>query len=570
MAVKIAVFDELFKETLESCGLKGMSPGALNSQWSENKPERRGYSWFAFLIEPISEDQVGKRRLMKAAIARIKERLLECGSPSTSGTPSQMRQPIPGIEKRKRITSAEPRSPNGESESDTYGARPKRARKRVVPFEELPRTDRAAASSKTPSRAPPRLATTTEKLLLERRAGPDLPLLPERHKIASDPWEAPSEEAAHPPLSGLLFRFWSSTSQGLNSEQGFVAARYRDSNIWPSQPPRSCQLDEADLVHHINGYKHPSPFVSVSNFLPWSLRNALKEVDKGSPPIRITVLSASALDPARVFYAAPFVAELKEDVCPHQSSAEVLGFPRVPGMARHSSELISTASLAQLVEISNRIPEMGFLRLKDLSMKGDHRKVILPLFKSANVRIDPVTTTAIAKLAMFFGLSSTSSVDELSHLVSDVTKGFGLCVRKQTREHWRQLSATFAHVFIRNSVLPIDIRDQVKLREAFVIGVAEGLGEFNVRHNAERMQKMLKLAERLGLNDAKILSDECDGAKLHAWMHRKSYQRRFLGMPSQLLLADGVDEAQEESEGEGVNVAVVEEHEDERIIYEHD
>ena len=253
MAVKIAVFDELFKETLDSCGLKGMSPGALNSQWSENKPERRGYSWFAFLIEPISEDQVGKRRLMKAAIARIKERLLECGSPSTSGTPSQMRQPIPGIEKRKRITSAEPRSPNEESEPDTYGARPKRARKRVVPFEELPRTDRAAASSKTPSRAPPRLATTTEKLLLERRAGPDLPLLPERHKIASDPWEAPSEEAAHPPLSGLLFRFWSSTSQGLNSEQGFVAARYRDSNIWPSQPPRSCQLDEADLVHHING-----------------------------------------------------------------------------------------------------------------------------------------------------------------------------------------------------------------------------------------------------------------------------------------------------------------------------
>ena len=78
--------------------------------------------------------------------------------------------------------------------------------------------------------------------------------------------------------------------------------------------------------------------------------------------------------------------------------------------------MISTASLAQLVEISNRIPEMGFLRLKDLSMKGDYRKVILPLFKSANVRIDPVTTTAIAKLAMFFGLSSTSSVDELSHL----------------------------------------------------------------------------------------------------------------------------------------------------------
>ena len=70
-----------------------------------------------------------------------------------------------------------------------------------------------------------------------------------------------------------------------------------------------------------------------------------------------------------------------------------------------------------------------------------------------------------------------------------------------------------------------------------------GLGEFNVMLTVERMQKMQRAANDVGLqNPARILCDEMDASKVHLWMSQRKHERLVSGPPSQMLLGDPVEE----------------------------
>ena len=71
------------------------------------------------------------------------------------------------------------------------------------------------------------------------------------------------------------------------------------------------------------------------------------------------------------------------------------------------------------------------------------------------------------------------------------------------------------------------------------------------------LQKLRQKAVAVGLdNPAAILRHELDAAKVHLVIQQKSYERRFLAAPSQLLLQDGVEVemGEEDEEDDGMDV----------------
>jgi len=80
---------------------------------------------------------------------------------------------------------------------------------------------------------------------------------------AQEPLRPIPEPLAHPPTSGLLYRYWNEDSYGKNSETGFVAGRFMKSNLEPKPAPKCDDVDWPDFENHIH-HKHKiaSPFIS--------------------------------------------------------------------------------------------------------------------------------------------------------------------------------------------------------------------------------------------------------------------------------------------------------------------
>lgn len=109
----------------------------------------------------------------------------------------------------------------------------------------------------TPERAlpqtPPKTPMTTP---YRRRYGPTLYLSDKALAKTRGSYVPPTEEAAHPKLPAVLFRFWSDhTLHCSNSENGFVASKYIETNVVRATPPPISQVDPADIVNHTEGLK---------------------------------------------------------------------------------------------------------------------------------------------------------------------------------------------------------------------------------------------------------------------------------------------------------------------------
>lgn len=97
---------------------------------------------------------------------------------------------------------------------------------------------------------------------------------------------------------------------------------------------------------------------------------------------------------------------------------------------------------------------------------------------------------------------------------------------------------------------------------AFLLGICRGLKDSNekniVAHSMPaHLQKLRQEAVAAGLeNPATILRNELDAARIHLMVQQKSYERRYLPAPSQLVLQDAVDvdmDGEEETQ-DGMNV----------------
>lgn len=169
-----------------------------------------------------------------------------------------------------------------------------------------------------------------------RNSGPALEVSWKIHAEIEKGYSPPSEQEAHPPLGGLFWRFWDPEhSQGQNSAQGFVAKRYVRSNAVPVRAyvPPAKHLDPTDLWNHLNSIpplvtkvlcvmrytdqcaveKESTPFVSVSDSLPWILHKLSTELRSGKwQHAKLSAIDSKRLSPATVFHAAGFYRQLKK------------------------------------------------------------------------------------------------------------------------------------------------------------------------------------------------------------------------------------------------------------------
>ncbi|KAK5676606.1 hypothetical protein LTS10_010907 [Elasticomyces elasticus] len=108
----------------------------------------------------------------------------------------------------------------------------------------------------TPSPSKARKAVNADRETVEytRRSGPILNLTPQQIALTKRPLAAVPEALAHPPTSGLLYRYWDENSHGTNSETGFTAGRYMHNNVAP-RTPKCGELDYADIENHLNRNK---------------------------------------------------------------------------------------------------------------------------------------------------------------------------------------------------------------------------------------------------------------------------------------------------------------------------
>jgi hypothetical protein len=270
--------------------------------------------------------------------------------------------------------------------------------------------------------------------VLQRTQGTNLDLSPKKIASASQPLIPVPERLAHPPLSGLLYRYWvKNHNEPHNSEAGFTARKFTGKVTIAQDPPHCSALCWTDVFYHIDrsgktaGYL--SPFISVSNALWWTLRLALKERRvNGATSARISVIDASALDQRGVYHVTPYHLELKKKYIFTEGSWFYNGFHEhicykdIPGRA-----ILKTFRVDDLIAMTERdVLISRALRLDVLSQRGFFKGVILPQLREANIELDPQLAEIIAKVAHLMGLNAFARREHLSHLITDLIQGMCL------------------------------------------------------------------------------------------------------------------------------------------------
>lgn len=279
-----------------------------------------------------------------------------------------------------------------------------------------------------------------------------------------------SEEDAHPWLSPILFRSWDDQSRGMNSAHGFKSGRTEFARA-PTRPPPLCKdVEWTDFAEHVNPNRHlehpiPSPFISTSSRLIWTIQQALRKL---GPSGHISIIDASVLDPLSVYYLPPFHEQLHRHIVFDKGAQYYKGLNEhlvwnsipPPAMLR-TFTLSSLCALANSDAVINRL-----LRLETL--KSDSRlDRTIRAFKQDRISVGNQEAAAIARLAIFFGLGHASPSEALSRLVSEITQGWALFPEDNVSEKsWREKALWFTHALVRESEEPVSLAKQAEICHA--------------------------------------------------------------------------------------------------------
>ena len=277
---------------------------------------------------------------------------------------------------------------------------------------------------------------------------------------ASLPYNDISEEAAHPPLPPLLWRYYDSSSQGLNSPSGFKSGRSAHARAPLRGPPLCKDLEWIDILEHHSPSKNSklrvhSPFISTSSRLLWLLRNALGKED---PSTCISLINSSGLGPKGVYYLPPFHAELKKHLVfdngaqYYKGISEHLVWNEIP-----PSAVIKPVSLeAFCAFVKSKKALKTLLRLDKLDARAKLDE-ISRTFKRDSVKLTESVATAIAELALLFGLGHTSPEQHLSCFVYEIAQGWALTAESATHPSWLTKAQAFSDALCRRSDEPVTL-----------------------------------------------------------------------------------------------------------------
>ncbi|KAH9822910.1 hypothetical protein Tdes44962_MAKER00738 [Teratosphaeria destructans] len=549
-----AVFNLCFRQHLTGRGLPdGLPATALSSQYSEHKTKPG--VWGKIIAEPQTNAEFSRRRqliskikLRAAAVTSKRLATFNLGditddeedntlnlgednavlqfpitptSRQSSAGPRYDEPVTPGLLRRSGLRRAPGTSRDKDPSSTPRPpiVAPVEVGSDVSDFEDEPipsQSPRRRKKISSPGRAN---GAYSGKVKIHRRSGPPLYLSHEKfQEMKLDPVPV-SGALAHPPQSGLLYRYWDSNSQGINSETEFVAGFYDESNAglynskWNDPAPACDKLSWSMVENHIDRKKKHSHFISASNCFIWILRLAAKERKKGAQRGKITLISTDSIDPRSIYHVNPYWRQLKKQRCftngawHYGGVHEFLIWREIK--ADHIVNTFEVDALFDLVE--QKLPSLGaILRLEILHERRDLKKNILARLESGQNELTAQNVMAIARLCRFMGLA-TEGTRYLQHVLSDVIQGWRLKVQPLTNSQWDDLSVYWVHGLCARTVP--SFQRQQELRMCFLFAVKEGLGDFNMLHTPKTVRSMQDRGRFVGLESpAKIWEESLRSA----------------------------------------------------------
>ena len=400
---------------------------------------------------------------------------------------------------------------------------------------------------------------TVPKVGYQQAHGTVIQWTPEKIAKAREDLREVLEAEAHPPLNGLLFRYWNEDpNEPRNSTHGFISRKYGKAKVNFNQPPPQCdKLDWEEVFYHIDRsgkeIEWQSIFVSTSNNLLWTLQKALKELNNHPSTLRISVIDAHALDPRSVYHVYPYHRKLKikgeftKGSFRYAGTHEFVVHKRIPGRA-----VIHTFNVQDLLRFSQRDQDAydpiieQILRLDTLGLTGDLKEKIYPKLKDDAIPLSAVVAIGVAKLTAFSGIKSDSNPEHIQAFVAELIQGWALKLKHQSPEQWSSLATSYANALFEYSFRPRNLKEEMLIKRAFLGGVFWGCSKhFNPRHSSENIKSTYRSAKEIGLEDpGKMAMDEVAAMQMNLMMFEKTQQRRLPGggHRTQLLLEDLVSD----------------------------
>nr|POE86935.1 hypothetical protein CFP56_63967 [Quercus suber] len=254
---RLQLFNRIFSDELAQCGLqKGIKVTTLYAQWREMI--RQAANWQHLLGGPQSEEQVRSIRKWDERIeAEARVCRIEVFAVVDSGAKSPQAGELTAKAARKRTRAVD----------QEVGERT------ASPVTKQRKTQGPVATVRIPTSGEDVMPTTPSKqrpgatILFTQPTGSSHWITPAEYAGTVAPIGIIPEEVLHPPLQGLLFRWWNEDSNGINQANGFVAGSFKYNNIPPEAPPTQENMRWTDFESHIG-----SEFLSHAR-----LSNALSE-----------------------------------------------------------------------------------------------------------------------------------------------------------------------------------------------------------------------------------------------------------------------------------------------------
>lgn len=363
---------------------------------------------------------------------------------------------------------------------------------------------------------------------------------------------------AHPPMNGLLFRYFiDDPKEPRNSKNGFIARKYGKAKVNFNQPPPPCnKLDWEEVFYHIDRsgktIEWPSIFVSTSNNLLWTLQKARKELKQHPDTLRIAVIDAHSLDRKSVYHVRPYhrrlvkKGEFTDGSWRYAGTHEFLVHKKIPGRA-----VIHTFKVEDLLHFVQRDHDAydpiieQILRLDTLDLPKDLKSKIHPKLKEDSIPLSAVVAIGVAKLTAFSGIKSNSNPEHIQAFVAEIIQGWALKLKHQSPEQWSGLATSYANALFEYSYRPRNLKEEMLVKRAFLGGVFWGSSRhFNPRHSPDHIRSTYRSAKEIGLEDpGKMAMDEVAAMQLNLMMYEKTQQRRLPGgHRTQLLLEEPVSD----------------------------
>ncbi|GIZ48684.1 hypothetical protein CKM354_001173400 [Cercospora kikuchii] len=596
------LFSKVFAKELAARGIHdGARPNVLNAQYNmRNRPDKAKI-WFKICADPTTQEDIDLREsfrgrirqalqhgsepsVSKATPLKVRDassavvseetsievtfRQLPLTPPSKAARPAPVQRDVPSVasppQKRRRVLPepeahqlAIPVTPTAQQPEIAVSRARSKATSALVPVINRSETLQQAllpsptiSSRKVRKRsdiAKPR--TPTKKFEYWRNDG-SRPRMSERRLEGLQQQVVPiPRDAAHPPPTGLLFRYWVETDQpSHNSEEGFIARKYFQSNVVHFRPPKSSDVDLTDVFNRMDRKIKDTPFVSTCNRLVWILRLACSETRKGVKNGRITLIDPSKLDKRAVFWARPFHDELTQKMAPWSNGAQRYcgTYEFLVWGAIHKESIVRTIKVKDLLRLSKTSPAIDHVLRADILSEKSALFRKESDFIRQKVPLNTFSVKAIAEIARFLGLGRASPLDHISHIVADIVQGWHLQVVPRDQQEWRALATLFARNYLST---PAGLVQEQTVRMAFLDGVRFGQGQFNARHKPETVAAMTKRAKLVGLEcPARIITDELDAIKVMAWSQEQRVDKLLKSRKEQLMLEEGFVESSEDED----------------------